>query len=447
MINSVVNIITVFSDSSEKTVENLQDIYRDTNRLSSYFKRLLPSRFFENDIVNKAILLKPNWVKHDSKPQDEICLCTHPNFILAFLELLLKWKPKSILIADAPIQGCDWSRLLPDDFLEKIKQLSECSGVGITVKDFRRVAFSPETNQLETDKKPLADYVVFDVAEKSYLEDITTDENLFRVTCYNPDRLAESHHKGMHKYCIAKDVFDCDTIITLPKIKTHQKSGLTNSMKILVGINGDKDYLPHHRIGAVECGGDCYKGKHPFRRMSEMVLDEANRHRGKWLYHPLSYLSAALWRLSCPTKEQNLAAGWYGNDTVWRMVMDLNTIAEYGREDGTLADSSQRTIYTLCDGIVGGQGNGPLSPEPLPLGIVAFSNDSFAMDEVAGRLFKLNLDKVPLLKEAKRINQQKTIDYYINGNKVKLVDVDAYAVDVIMPPGWVNYDKNENSNI
>lgn len=441
MINSFVNIITTLSDVSERTVENLQSIYNDIDGLSSYLKKILPQEFFEKDIAGKKVLLKPNWVKHNSKPQDDICLCTHPNFILAFLEMLLEWKPKSILIADAPIQGCNWSRLHSEDFLERIGQLSKHSGVSITVKDFRRVAFSPETNQLETDKKPLDDYIVFDVAEKSYLEDITTDKNMFRVTCYNPDRLAESHHKGMHKYCIAKEVFNCDTIITMPKIKTHQKAGLTNSMKILVGINGDKDYLPHHRIGAVESGGDCYKGRHPFRRMSELVLDAANRRIGKSLYQPLSYLSTVLWRLSRPTKEQNLAAGWYGNDTVWRMVMDLNMIALYGKSNGSLSDTPQRTLYTLCDGIIGGQGNGPLSPEPLPLGIIAFSNDAFAMDEVAGRLFKLNIEKVPLLKEAKHINKKNRINYFINGNKAELADVDAYAMDVIMPPGWVNYDK------
>lgn len=436
--DSFVSIVPV---SQCRSISDLSIIYEDKCFLKAAVLKAIESFLSQDVVEGKKILLKPNWVKHNSNPQDEICLCTHPNFILAFLEILLEWRPKSILIADAPVQGCNWSKLLTQGFLDRVGQLSQSSGVDICIKDFRRVAFSPETNQLEADKKPLDEYIIFDVAEKSYLEDITSDKNLFRVTCYDPDRLAESHHKGMHKYCIAKDVFDCDVIITLPKIKTHQKSGLTNSMKILVGINGDKDYLPHHRIGAVECGGDCYKGKHPFRKMSELVLDAANRRRGRWLYHPLSYLSAALWRLSRPTKEQNLAAGWYGNDTVWRMVMDLNTIAQYGKADGSLADVPQRTIYTLCDGIIGGQGNGPLSPEPLPLGIIAFSNDAFAMDEVAGRLFKLNLERVPLLKEASSINKKKTIDYYINGNKVEMKDIEAYAMDVTMPPGWVNYDK------
>lgn len=441
MINSFVNIITTFSDVSERTVENLQCIYKDIDGLSSYIKKILPQEFFEKDITGKKVLLKPNWVKHNSKPQDDICLCTHPNFILAFLEILLEWHPKSILIADAPIQGCDWSKLLTKSFHERINQLSKQSGVSIIIKDFRRVSISTLTHHNKTIKQAIDNYIIFDVAEKSYLEDITTDKNLFRVTCYDPDRLAESHHKGMHKYCIAKEVFNYDTIITIPKIKTHQKAGLTNSMKILVGINGDKDYLPHHRIGAVESGGDCYKGKHPLRRMSELILDTANKHIGKWSYRPLSYLSAVLWRLSRPTQEQNLAAGWYGNDTVWRMVMDLNLVAQFGKADGSLSQKPQRTLYSLCDGIIGGQGNGPLWPKPLALGVIAFSNDPFAMDEVAGRLFKLNLDKIPLLKEAKRLNDNKNIEYLINGNKVRLSDVDEFAVDVLMPPGWTNYNK------
>lgn len=441
MNNPFVRIVPTYLQSQERIIENLRIIYENRGQLVSYIKKALSTDIIECDVVGKRILIKPNWVKHSSNPQDEICLCTHPNFILALVEILLEWRPASILIADAPVQGCDWSRLLTQDFLEKIDHLSVLSGVSIIIKDFRRVAFSPVSHELEKDKHPLDDYIVFDVGDKSYLEDITSNKNLFRVTCYDPDRLAESHHKGVHKYCIAKDVFDCDLIITMPKIKTHQKSGLTNSMKVLVGINGDKDFLPHHRIGAVECGGDCYQGKHPLRRMSELVIDAANRRQGKWLYHPLSYLSAALWRLSFPTKEQNLAAGWYGNDTVWRMVMDLNMIALYGKNDGSLSDIRQRTLYTLCDGIIGGQGNGPLSPEPLPLGLIAFSNDAFAMDEVAGRLFKLNLEKVPLLKEASRINNKKEIDYYINDNKVGLSDIDSFSMDVIMPPGWVNYNK------
>ena len=439
--NSFVDILPCYNTETIPSIEGLQLLYDDFGQLKMIFEKLVHSHIDENDIRDKRILLKPNWVKHPNRKYDDICLCTHPNFILAFIEVILEWQPCSIIVGDAPVQGCDWSKLLPDNFFRRIDQLSETSGVQIVIKDFRRVSFSPETNKLDDEKKPLDEYIVFDVGSRSYLEEITSDKNLFRVTCYNPDRLAESHHRGMHKYCIAKDVFDCDVIITMPKIKTHQKAGLTNSMKILVGINGDKDFLPHHRIGAVECGGDCYKGAHPLRKISERVLDEANRHRGEWIYRPLSYLSAGLWRLSKPNPEQNLAAGWYGNDTVWRMVMDLNLVARYGNKDGTLSDEPVRTLYTLCDGIIAGQGDGPISPDPLPLGIVAFSNNAFAMDEVAGRLFRLNIDNIPLLKEAKRLNKNDNIEYFVKGNKCNLSDMDVYSTDVIMPPGWINYNK------
>ena len=117
--------------------------------------------------------------------------------------------------------------------------------------------------------------MIFDVGTQSYLEPITTSENRFRVTNYNPDRLVNSHRKGVHKYCIAKDVFDVDIVISLPKIKTHQKAGLTNAMKILVGVNGDKDFLPHHRLGAKGYGGDCYPEYNLLRSCSEWCLDTA----------------------------------------------------------------------------------------------------------------------------------------------------------------------------
>ncbi len=436
-----VNLKVFFNSDSERTINRLASLYDDERLMYESIRELVEGHIEDSNIRSKRILLKPNWVKHCVGEFDPICLCTHNSVTLALVKVLLEHKPTSIVLGDAPIQGCIWEQMMDKDFESEIKSLSAEYKTPMVIKDFRKVTFCPETNQLEEGRNLEENYLIFDVGKKSYLEDITSPNNTFRVTCYNPDRLALSHHKGVHKYCVTKDVFECDTIITIPKIKTHQKSGITNSLKILVGINGDKDYLPHHRIGAEGHGGDCYKGWHPLRRMSELILDAANRRRGKITYKFLNYLSAGLWRLSIPTPAQNLAAGWYGNDTVWRMVLDLNMVAIYGRRDGTLADRPQRTLYTLCDGIIGGQGNGPLSPDPLPLGVLAFSNDPYAMDEVAGLLFNLNLDRIPLLKESKRLNKEKDIDYYINGAKVNLDDVRKYSTDVVLPPGWVDYNK------
>ena len=440
--NSFVSLKFFFKDDKERTINHLSSVYDDSSLMYDCVKELVDKHLKASDINGKRILLKPNWVKHCVEEFDPICLCTHNSVTIALVRVLLEYSPVYIVLGDAPIQGCIWEKMMDKSFEEKIDELSEQYHIPIVIKDFRKVTFVQGENKLTEGKNPEDNYLIFDVGKKSYLEEITSPKNTFRVTCYNPDRLALSHHKGVHKYCVIKDLFECDTIITIPKIKTHQKSGITNSLKILVGINGDKDYLPHHRIGAEGHGGDCYKGWHPLRRMSELILDEANRRRGKKIYPFLNFLSMGLWKLSSPSPAQNLAAGWYGNDTVWRMVLDLNMVAIYGKADGTLAETPQRTLYTLCDGIIGGQGNGPLSPDPLALGVLAFSNDPYAMDEVVGYLFNLNIARVPLLKEAQKINKNKKIKYFINGNEANIADIKKYSTDVMMAPGWVDYNKN-----
>lgn len=436
---SFVELYKYYEDDN-RSIDNLRSVYDNSELLYSSLKRLISPHLSKECLVNKKILLKPNFVKQCKNPDDDICLFTHPKFILATLKILLESSPSYIVIGDAPIQDCHWEEMLPDYFYEGVKSLSEEYNVPIKVVDFRKVIFDPQTNQFGRSKRTDDDYLIFDVGEKSWLEPITKTPNQFRVTNYNPDRMALSHGKGKHQYCVAKEVFDADIVITMPKTKTHRMACLTNSLKILVGINGDKDYLPHHRLGSTEQGGDCYKKTHFLRTLSERLIDFANRHRGGFYYLPLRYLIAVMWRLSLPTKEYSMNAGWYGNDTVWRMVMDLNIIALYGKLDGTLADRPQRTLYTLCDGIVGGQKSGPLEPEPLPLGIAAFSNDAYLMDEIAGYLFGLNISKVPLLREAGEINKNKECELKINGEVSNRDDFKKLSVDVELAPGWINYD-------
>ena len=60
---------------------------------------------------------------------------------------------------------------------------------------------------------------------------------------------------GTHEYLISRSAMDADVFINLPKLKTHKKVGVTLSLKNLVGINGDKNYLPHFCIGTPAEGG------------------------------------------------------------------------------------------------------------------------------------------------------------------------------------------------
>lgn len=435
-----VDIKTFFSDEKDRTIEKLGKLYEDKELLYNSVKGLFFAHLQQDFFLGKKVLLKPNLVRQNKAPLDEICLFTHPNLILATLKVIIECKPLSVIVGDAPVQDCHWEEMLHQDFYDEVNKLSEKYDVPITICDFRKVIFDSNTNTFGKSKRTGDDYLVFDVADRSWLDPITEEDNKFRVTNYDPDRMKIFHKKGIHKYCVAKELFESDVVITMPKTKTHRMAGLTNSLKVIVGIIGDKDYLPHHRIGSKDEGGDCYKDHCVIRAWAESLVDFANRHRGAFYYLPLKYFIAVMWKISRPNQGESMAGTWYGNDTVWRMVMDLNIIAIYGKKDGTLANEPQRTIFTLCDAIVGGQKDGPLQPQPLASGVLFFSNDSFLSDEVAGHLYRLHLDKIPLLAQASKMNEEKEYDIIANGNKIKMKDICKFGISAEVPKGWIGYD-------
>jgi len=432
------HINSIYKNSVHRTIEDLSAVYADRILLMDAIKEITGASINEDSITNKSVLIKPNWVRHSIRPEDELCLRTHDNFVFAVLELVLEKNPSRVLIGDAPIQGCRWDKMVSSDFNAEIANLSEEYNVPVSVLDFRRRKYNMKENSPLTEIRPVSEYVIFDLGNRSMLEAVTSHgKTKFRVTNYDPDRMQKAHAQGVHKYCIAKEFFDADILISLPKIKTHQKTGITGALKNLVGINGDKDFLPHHRIGGTNRGGDCYPGGSNLRYWAELALDEANRRQGKKGFWYWQKLTSVLWRLSIPGPEHQIAGGWHGNDTTWRMVLDLNMIAEFGRADGSLAPERQRQIFSLCDGIIAGQGDGPLQPEPLPLGIISFSNDSALNDRAMAVLMGFDPKKLPLLKNS---NPDSGLDYItLNGKQIHLDDLKAHALKAVPPKGWMKY--------
>ena len=125
------------------------------------------------------------------------------------------------------------------------------------IRDFRRTTcvfvdgVRVSTEGLQSEDR----FVLFDLGRDSLLEPITDARDSFRVTCYDPRLLAKTHAPGRHRYLVARDIIDADVVINLPKLKTHKKAGITCALKNLIGINGNKEYLPHHRIGGSTSGG------------------------------------------------------------------------------------------------------------------------------------------------------------------------------------------------
>ncbi len=413
---------------------DLLNIYHNHSILKVYLNNLFGGYI---NFTNKRVLLKPNWVLHPTVSHHKYSLVTNENLILAVIEhILSNYKPESISIGDAPIQECDWDQLLSFEFRGALGRLSKKYNLTIDIKDYRRTKWRRDNNNVFYNCRPLEDYIIYDVGSSSMLEPITTDNTEFRVNNYNPVRMKEAHGKGFHKYCVIKDFFSNDIVITIPKIKTHAKSGITGAMKILVGINGDKDFLPHHRKGSSKSRGDCYRDNNIFVSAAEFLLDEANKNRDNLLYYFYSIPSIMLRQITFKKRINNLWAAWYGNDTVWRMVCDLNRIALYGDINGKIHDYPQREILNLSDAIIAGHGNGPLKPEPLPLGVLSFSNNSILTDLVYSIFFGFNYKKIPLINESLGYFNPAESEILLNGRITGLEDLRQHSMEAEPAPGW-----------
>lgn len=431
-----VDIEPLFGESAGRNVEFLGSWYRRPEALAKTMVMMGERHHLEEVVSGKRVLLKPNWVVHSRAEVDDLCVRTSHGFLLAVLRSLLAWQPASVLIGDAPIQGCHWESVVTPSFLEEVTRLGRRYGVPVEVKDFRRKTFDPTLNNPVPNRHPLSEYTLFDVGERSFLEPVTGGKNSrFRVNDYDPRSLDRLHAPGRHGYVITNALFDSDVVISLPKVKTHQKVGMTAAVKNLVGLVGDKESLPHHRLGGADQGGDSYPGRDGRLYLAELASDFANKWQGKSLYWMGYHLSNFFLRLT-DGKTRNDRGAWRGNDTTWRMVLDLNLIALYGCKEGTLSAEPRRMIYSICDGIIGGQGDGPLNVLPLPLGVVSLTNHSAMNDQAMATLMGIDAHRLPLLEEAARLYGPATVDLTWQGRAVTMEDLQAHGLETLPPPGW-----------
>ena len=77
-----------------------------------------------------------------------------------------------------------------------------------------------------------------------------------RVGDYPPGQTEAYHDTGRHIYVVNRRVLEADVIVSMPKLKTHQKVGITCALKGTVGTIARKECLAHHRMGGPEQGGD-----------------------------------------------------------------------------------------------------------------------------------------------------------------------------------------------
>jgi uncharacterized protein (DUF362 family) len=351
------------------------------------------------------VLIKPNLVLHQNEgPGGMDCLVTHSSLIRAAVEAALQTEATEVLVGDAPIQGCNFDALVETTGLQTWARAQMALDPRFKgLRDFRRTigVLVHGVRVAAEGVQPEDRFTLFDLGRQSLLEPISANGNRFRVAWYDPRLMAKTHHPGVHQYLVAKEVVEADVIINLPKLKTHRKAGVTCALKNLIGINGNKEYLPHHRVGGSQSGGDCYPGNGFVKRTIEYLSDRQNL--------TSSYAAGMVWRLlfavfARTSRAQGDRTGtdgsWSGNDTIWRTCLDLNRILLYGRSDATIGDEIQRRVIHIADAVVAGQANGPLAPDPLNLGLILGSNNAAAMDWVGAHLLAYDPEKISLVRHA-----------------------------------------------
>ena len=141
------------------------------------------------------------------------------------------------------------------------------------------------------------------------------------------------------------------------------------------------------------------------------------------------------------SKEKNREGSWYGNDTIWRTILDINAIVQYGNKNGKLEDKPQRKIINIADMIVVGEKEGPLLPSPKKCGVLVFSEDIIAFDYVIATIMGFDYKKIPTLNKI-QFNPCK-IEINSNNkkwNSKKIQDIrNCDTLKITPSDGWKNH--------
>lgn len=337
--------------------------------------------------------------------------------VIDYVWLALQGRGK-ITLLDSPIKETDFHAVLMRTGIgPTIDWLTRRYGLDIQVLDLRQLRVERDAAGLMVRQSRLpgdpAGYRVIDLGQRSMFAEVDHLADRFRSTAaVYENAVPEAHGQGRHLYSLPVCVLEADAVISLAKMKTHRKAGVTLSLKNVVGLTNEKRWLPHHRLGSPRDGGDEYpdgtrldvrlKGwarellkSRPWGRSAARMIGLPVLRCYERLVRPV------LDRLVEQGPHGRIEEGdWFGNDTVWRMALDLNTVLFYADREGVLREEPQRRYLGLVDGIVGGMEEGPLMPTPRPSGVLAAGLNPVALDMVCARLMGFDWTKIPLIRKA-----------------------------------------------
>jgi uncharacterized protein (DUF362 family) len=369
-----------------------------------------------------TVLLKPNMV-HERHPREADgwrYVLTHGSVIRAVADYV--WKAIGpggrIILADAPQTDASFTTMVELLGLDAIRAFYETRGLRFEVIDLRREEWTTRGGVVVSRRPlPASPYgdIAFDLGPGSEFAG-HVGEGRYYGADYDAGIVNRHHSGGRHEYLIAGCAIRCDVIFSLPKLKTHKKAGITASLKNLVGVNADKNWLPHHTEGKPGAGGDEHPNPDFKHRAERRVLPVFRRFSrsvpvvGPWMHRIARRAGRPVFG---DTETVVRSGNWWGNDTVWRMCLDLNKIVLYGSPDGSFRPrrASTETALRADRRHLAGQGRGPMNPDPLPAGIAVFGVHPPSVDAASAYLMGFDPEKLPIVRQAFRCRQYPLSDH------------------------------------
>jgi len=359
---------------------------------------------------SRLVVVKPNWIQesHEQLPEVWEPVIAHPSVVVAVVEALAAAMGGrgTICVCDAPHTYADFGAIVArGGFRAEVDRLRlQWPRLAIEILDLRREVWIRKEGVV-VERRPNREdprgYVRLDLGRDSLFHG-HRGEGRYYGADYDA-RVVNEHHRGdVHEYLLAGSPMACDLFVNVPKLKTHKKTGLTCCLKNLVGINGDKNWLPHHTESTPESGGDEFPDV-SIARGVESYLKKAGRRVadsvpgvGTWIYRKARKIGT----LALGDSDTVIRNGnWHGNDTCWRMALDINRALLYGNAGGRWREAGGpvKPYLAVVDGILGGEGNGPLCPEGVASRVLIAGRNPGVLDAVAARLMGFDPAALPIV--------------------------------------------------
>lgn len=339
------------------------------------------------------VFLLCNFVNHKGKRESDLDFyskVTHPSVIRALADycmIALKGKGE-VLIGNSALQSADFEKIktsLGLDLIEDFYKKNE-RDVKVEIVDLRGYI----TKLSSSGKLTLVKDVIGEVGlnidfTKESLMNYASGNKKYRVTNYSYKLINKLHSENKHIYCLNKKILESDVIISVPKLKVHEKVGVTLGVKGCVGAVASKESLCHHQFGSPCIGGDEYPDCNPLKFLYSLMHDFAYSFNIPVLTPIAQILDRNLTRFFNRVGNKITAGAWHGNNTCWRMAVDLAKILHYCDKNGKMTKQKSRNNLVLIDGVVGGEGQGPLKPTAVNTNTLIFS-DNIVEGDYAGVL-------------------------------------------------------------